>query len=59
MAFEDDPRDIDYHKPPPECPYWGDGKHAWYSDDTPDYRYTNTPIITLKCKCGATREKYD
>ena len=62
MAFDDDPRDFDYfdklHKKP-ECSYWGDGEHVFGSNDTPDYRYQNHPTITLRCKCGATKEAFD
>ena len=59
MAFEDDPRDIGYHKPPPECTYWGDGEHKWYSTNTPDYKFSNSPIATCKCQCGKTKEEFD
>ena len=58
MPWDDDPRDIPQPKPP-ECSYWGDGEHHWYSNDTPDYRYTNHPMITLKCNCGVTKEEFD
>ena len=56
------PRDSDYYDKyikKPECPYWGDGKHLWCSTNTPDYRYTNLPQITLRCRRGATKEVND
>lgn len=56
MSFEDTMDELlgNTSSEPPECSYWNDGKHKWYTDETHDHRFSKYSSITLKCKCGAT-----